>query len=268
MMWTKSHLPVLLPLLLTVTAVMAQNPPQTTVSLISDQSAVAPGSQVWVGVHFQLEPGWHISWMNPGDAGQPPNVQWVLPAGWASGAIEWPAPVRLSNPAGVDYGYNGEAILLTKVKVPATARPGSADLNADLRWLVCKEMCVPQKGQAKLTLHVAPKAAPDPNGKQRIGDTRAKLPKTLPADWKANVLSNPKNFLLNFMPGAKVEKAEFFPAEPQVIENAATQKLSSTSTRAQLSLDKGEAAAKATALRGVLVLNSTDAYALNIPIKR
>ncbi len=264
----KALLSLLFSNMLLIGTMFAQTPPQTIVSLISDQSAVIPGSQVWVGVHFQLEPGWHIYWMNPGDAGQPPNVQWALPAGWTAGAIQWPAPERLTNPAGVDYGYNGEVTLLSKVKVPATAKSGPADLNADLHWLVCKEQCVPQKGQAKLTLHVAPKAAPDPTGKQTIADTRSKLPKTLPAEWKANVLSNQKSFLLNFMPGAKVDKAEFFPADQQVIENAAPQKLSSTSTRAQLSLDKGEAAAKATALKGVLILNSTDAYALNIPIKR
>src|SRR3954470_12069322 len=98
---------------------MAQSAPKTQISLLSDQSAVTPGSQVWVGIHFQLEPGWHIYWMNPGDAGQPPSVQWALPAGWSAGAIEWPAPERLTNAAGVDYGYNGEATLLTKVKVPA-----------------------------------------------------------------------------------------------------------------------------------------------------
>lgn len=247
---------------------MPQSAPRTTVSLISDQSAVTPGSQVWVGIHFQLEPGWHIYWMNPGDAGQPPSIKWALPAGWTAGAIEWPAPERLTNPAGVDYGYNGEATLLTKVKVPATMKTGAFDVHADLRWLVCKEMCIPQKGQAKLSLRVAPKAAPDPDGKQKVADTRARLPRIMPAEWKVNVLSNPKNFLLNFRPGTKVDKAEFFPAEPQVIENAAPQKLSSTSTRAQLSLDKGDAAATATALKGVLVLNSTDAYALNIPIKR
>ena len=99
----------------------------------------------------------------------------------SAGAIEWPAPERLSNPAGVDYGYNGEATLLTKVKVPATAKPGSADLNADLKWLVCKEQCIPQNGHAKLTVQVAPKAVPDANGKQQIALTRAKLPKTLPS---------------------------------------------------------------------------------------
>jgi thiol:disulfide interchange protein DsbD len=254
--------------LFTISAAMAQSAPQTQISLIADQSAVAPGSEVWLGIHFRLEPGWHIYWLNPGDAGQPPSVQWSLPAGWTAGALNWPAPERLTNPAGVDYGYNGETTLMTRVKVPATARPGSADLKADLRWLVCREQCVPQKGQAKLGLHVATKSVPDVNGKQQIAATRARLPKPLPQDWKTNVIAKPTQFVLNFMPGFKVEKADFFPAEPQIIANAAPQKLSSTSSRAQLALDKADAAAKATVLKGVLVVNGTDAWALNIPIKK
>jgi DsbC/DsbD-like thiol-disulfide interchange protein len=270
-MWKKSYLWWLcssILLIVCASVAMAQTPPQTNVSLVSDQSAVTPGSQVWVGIYFQLEPGWHIYWMNPGDSGEPPQVQWTLPAGWSAGTIEWPAPERLSNSTWVDYGYNGEATLLTRLKVPATAKSGPADVNADLRWLICKQMCVSQKGHAKLSFSVAPKATPDAYGKQQIAETRAKLPKAVPADWKMNVLTNPRQFLLNFMPGAKVEKAEFFPAEPQVIKNAAPQKLSTTSTRAQLSLDKGEAAPKTKALQGVLVLNSTDAYVLNVLIKK
>jgi DsbC/DsbD-like thiol-disulfide interchange protein len=246
----------------------AQTPPQTQVSLITEDSSTKPGSQELVGILFQLPPGWHIYWINPGDSGQPPNVQWALPAGWTAGTIEWPAPERLSNPAGVDYGYTGEVTLLSKVKVPETATPGVAELRADLYWLICKEMCVSQKGQARLTLAVGGKPAPNPYGRQKIVATQAKLPKALPADWKVNVLSNPRQFLLNFMPGVKVEKAEFFPADPQVIENASAQKLSATSTRAQLSLDKGEAAKKTAALKGVLVLNGTDVYTVNVPIKR
>ena len=33
------------------------------------------------GLYFKLEPGWHIYWKNPGDAGEPPHIQWTLPAG-------------------------------------------------------------------------------------------------------------------------------------------------------------------------------------------
>jgi len=245
----------------------AQAAPQTTVTLISENSAAAPGSQVSVGIQFQLEPGWHIYWMNPGDAGQAPSVQWALPAGWTASALDWPAPFRLTNAAGVDYGYEGQVTLLTKLKVPATAKPGPANLRADVKWLVCKEQCIPQKTQAQLNLNVAAKSAVDLDAKSQFTAVRSKLPKALPADWKANVLSNPRQLLLNFMPGAKVEQAVFFPAEPQVIENAAQQKLSSTSVRAQLALDRVKGVKKPAALKGVMVLNGAEAYNVNLPIK-
>lgn len=245
----------------------AQSAPQTAVTLVSENSAAAPGSQVSVAVQFQLEPGWHIYWMNPGDAGQPPSVQWALPAGWTAGPIEWPAPFRLTNAAGVDYGYEGQATLLTKLNVPASAKPGAANLVANVKWLVCKEQCIPQKAQAQLSMNVAPKSAADPNTRAQFTAARSKLPKSLPADWKANVVTNPRQLLLNFMPGAKVEQAVFFPAEPQVIENAAPQKLSSTSVRAQIALDRVKGVKKPAALKGVLVLNGADAYNVNLPIK-
>jgi DsbC/DsbD-like thiol-disulfide interchange protein len=241
--------------------------PQTNVSLVTEQSAVKPGSTVWVGLHFQLEPGWHMYWLNPGDAGEPAKVQWTLPIGWTASEIQWPAPTRLQNAAGVDFGYNEQATLLTKVKVPATAKSGPNDLKADLRWLACKDVCVPQKGTAAATVRVAPTAMSDANGKAVIAAAKAQLPKALPEEWKANVITSPGQMLLNFMPGVKVDAAAFFPLEKQVIENAAPQKLSATSSRAQLSLKKDASAPKPKMLKGVLVLNGTDAYTVNLPVK-
>ena len=241
--------------------------PQTTVTLSSENSAAVPGSQVAVAIQFQIEPGWHIYWINPGHEGEPPRVQWTLPAGWSAGALEWPAPFQLSNGAGFDYGYEGQATMLTKLRVPATAKGGPANLHADVKWLVCKEHCIPQETQAQLSFNVGAKAAADPEMKAVFTAARSKLPKTIPAEWKANVLSNPRQFLLNFMPGAKVEQAVFFPLESQVIDNASPQKLSSTSMRAQLALDKVNGAKKPAALKGVLVLNGAEAYNVNLPIK-
>src|SRR5215469_1213783 len=36
---------------------------------------------ILLGVHFTLEKGWHIYWINPGDSGQPPSFKWILPPG-------------------------------------------------------------------------------------------------------------------------------------------------------------------------------------------
>jgi DsbC/DsbD-like thiol-disulfide interchange protein len=54
------------------------------------------GDEVWAGVRFRLDPGWHVYWRNPGDSGGPPRVRWTrLPPGWSAGEIEWPAPQRM-----------------------------------------------------------------------------------------------------------------------------------------------------------------------------
>src|ERR1700722_20835808 len=70
--------------------------PRATVSLVSDTDAVAPGSPFRVGLHFQLAPGWHTYWQNPGDAGVPAEVALTLPPGSTSGAIVWPTPQRMA----------------------------------------------------------------------------------------------------------------------------------------------------------------------------
>ncbi|HYL92350.1 MAG TPA: hypothetical protein VEW69_04265, partial [Alphaproteobacteria bacterium] len=36
------------------------------VELLARQTAIAPGSELLLGVRFVLEPGWHIYWINPG----------------------------------------------------------------------------------------------------------------------------------------------------------------------------------------------------------
>ena len=80
--------------------------PHGTVELIAENQSIAPGSRIDLGLHFNLEKGWHIYWQNPGDSGQPPRAEWKLPAGLTVGAMEWPAPQRLGTPTIVDFGYN------------------------------------------------------------------------------------------------------------------------------------------------------------------
>jgi thiol:disulfide interchange protein DsbD len=70
-----------------------------------------------VGLYFKLEPGWHIYWKNPGDAGLPPRIQWTLPAGITAGPLLFPAPKRLALGPLMDYGYEGEVLFPLKIHV-------------------------------------------------------------------------------------------------------------------------------------------------------
>src|SRR5260370_14468291 len=69
------------------------------VELLSPQSAFTPGRDLLLGVHFVLENGWHIYWINPGDSGQPPVFKWQLPPGFTAGGIQLPRPQPCHMPA-------------------------------------------------------------------------------------------------------------------------------------------------------------------------
>ncbi len=106
------------------------------------------------------EKEWHTYWQVPGDSGLPTRIEWQLPAGFTAGPIDWPYPHRL--PAGplVNFGYEGETLLLTRVQVPANLATGkTVTLTAKAEWLECKDVCIPGSADLSLTLPVRPAAA-------------------------------------------------------------------------------------------------------------
>src|SRR5690606_375230 len=102
--------------------------------------------------HYDLDPGWHIYWKDPGASGQPTEVTFGAPDGFDFDAISWPAPKAFKASRGTaDFGYDDEALLFTTVTAPATVHEGEVvTLSANSHWLVCAESCIP--GQANLSL--------------------------------------------------------------------------------------------------------------------
>jgi len=255
-------------LLVGCTHIPPQPPKHSQVSLVVAQSAVTPGSDVNVGIQFAVENGWHIYWQNPGDSGEPPRMQWQLPAGITAGAIEWPTPVRLTNPAGTDFGYEGTTVLLTALRIPATAQPGTTlDVGGDLRWLVCHDICVPQRTTLKAPIHIADATSVDSSA-QRVLQTAAEhLPKSLPASFRPTVTSVGDALRVTLVPNQPVTQAQFFPAEPEQVDNGAPQELATQAGKLGLTLKKSEyLREEPSRLRGVLVFNGLDAYQLDVPI--
>ena len=126
-----------------------------TAELVAERSAVQPGVPLRVGLRLQHAPHWHTYWRNPGDSGLPTTLSWTLPAGSEAGEIEWPAPQRLSIGPLVNYGYEGELLLLLVYTPPADARPGSTlKLQANATWLVCRDVCIPESATLTLKLPV------------------------------------------------------------------------------------------------------------------
>src|ERR1700756_3752431 len=59
--------------------------PHGTLELIAEKQWIAAGHPFNLALRFELEKGWHVYWVNPGDSGEPPRVTWDLPAGIKAG---------------------------------------------------------------------------------------------------------------------------------------------------------------------------------------
>src|SRR6478752_1098079 len=232
------------------------------VELLSREEAAAPGADVQLGIHFVLQPGWHIYWINPGDSGQPPVLKWQLPAGYSAGELQWPRPERMQ-PASqlTDYGYHGEVLLPVALHAPASAAPGSAvQIAAEAKWLVCREVCIPEKAQLHLALPVAAAARENQRSAPLFAHAQKLLPRPLPRPWKATVTAKKDAFVLLLQAGRRISKAEFFPLEADQIENSAPQKFEPLPLGARITLKKSEQLLKPIqALRGILVLPAAPA---------
>lgn len=61
------------------------NLPRGSVELLSKYDSAPRTGLMKLGLHFQLERGFHIYWKNPGDSGQAPRIHWTSPAGMNAG---------------------------------------------------------------------------------------------------------------------------------------------------------------------------------------
>nr|MDQ2711613.1 hypothetical protein [Acidobacteriota bacterium] len=216
--------------------------PHGTVELVSAVSSIQPDSSFQVGLFFQLEPGWHIYWKNPGDSGQPPRITWKLPNELTPGEIEWPAPKRLPVGPLLDYGYEGNVLLPITFQAGANLRNELPQaLQANLRVLICRETCMPGKASLSLTLPVRKGAAEPVTANQKLfSQANEAKPQALPSAWKASAQQSASEITLSVSGLPSAATIDFIPVHPNQIENAAAQK----KTAAGLILKK-PAAAKA-----------------------
>jgi thiol:disulfide interchange protein DsbD len=238
------------------------------VEFLSRQAAVRPGQELLVGVRFSLEPGWHIYWVNPGDSGQPPAFKWQLPEGFTAGEILWPRPERMqSTPQLADYGYHGDVLLAVPMRVSPSARTGAAAITLEAKWLICREICLPDRAQLQVSLPVGPESRDNPATAALFAANAKLLPQPLPANWKARAQATKESLVLALETGRTPSQAAFFPLDPDQIDNAALQKLEPTPRGAKITLRKSDLLVKPIrTLRGVLVLPGGNAYHVEAPV--
>jgi thiol:disulfide interchange protein DsbD len=128
-----------------------------TAELIAEHASLQPGGATRIGVHFDLQPGWHIYAQDPGDAGLPTQVVWTVPDEAKVGPLHWPPHEHFIDPGEIHTnGYEGMVVLYSNLTLSPNAQTGTnVPVHADVRWLACKDICLPGKAALDLTLMVS-----------------------------------------------------------------------------------------------------------------
>ena len=241
-----------------------------TVTLLVPPAQLAPGENFTAGLDFKMEPGWHVYWINAGDSGEPPAAKWTLPPGVTSDALQFPAPTRLPLGPLMDFGYENEVVFPVPMHIAPDFHPASpqATLAAHVTWLVCREVCIPGKGDVGLTvkaLSEPPMVEPfDLAAQNLIAKFQAQLPKPLPTADTATFSTTPKTFVLDVRTGSKQSSAQFFPLDQTIIANAAPQPAQAITNGVQLTLTKDDnLQAPPQRLNGLLELPDGTAYEIH-----
>ena len=240
------------------------------VEMLARQASLKAGADLHLGIHFILEPGWHVYWINPGDSGQPPSLKWQLPPGFTAGEIQWPRPERMQTSSELtDYGYHDDVLLMVPIHAPQfihNEQPRGLRFAVEAKWLVCREVCIPEHADLELFLHSGAITENTATAKL-FADAEKLLPVAMPRGWRAEVESRKNDFLLTIAANKPITSAIFFPLDPGQIDNPAPQKIQAIPSGVKITLKKSDLLLKPiSVLRGVLVVPGGPAYRIEAPM--
>ncbi len=227
--------------------------------LVSEAATVKPGEPFWVGLRQTIRPHWHTYWKNPGDSGLPTEINWTLPAGVKADPIVWPTPTLIDVSGIINYGFEGDVLLMVKITPPADFAGSTLRLAAGANWLVCAEVCIPEEGKFSLDLPVGPAAKPADPAIRALFD-KARREQAGPSPWRARFGIGPSGDPTLIVDAKGLQRDTihgiyFFPAESVSVASMAKQKASVTAQGIVIPLKKGDAKAPAPqTIAGTLVL--------------
>ena len=244
-----------------VAAAQPVNTGHIQAELVAGVQGIAPGQTVQVALRQKIQKDWHTYWRNAGDSGEATKIKWTLPPAWTASDFTWPTPHRLPVGPLVNYGYEGDVLLPMTLTAPAGARAGqTVTLTANVAFLVCADICVPEDAVLTLALPVTATPAPaDPKWGPKIAQVVADAPK--PAGLIGAFTKQGAGVKLAItgaaLRGADLSGAYFYPFSGTVIDHARPQVIDRGPDGLTLTLTPGydfQSATPPKALAGVLAL--------------
>lgn len=175
---------------------------------------------ILAGLELSVQAGWHVYWVNPGDAGMATSIEVKMPDGWICNPIIWPVPVGFQSGALRGFGYKDKVVVPIRL-TPGKDFDGEVEVILNVTWLACNEdACLP--GDAELVVHLKPGQSDPAAEKEKLEQVEARLPEEDRTSGFSVIESGEWVHLsLPIRQGRDYSKVLGYPETPQTIENRA-----------------------------------------------
>lgn len=179
---------------------------------------------------FTMRDGWHIYWVNPGDAGLATEIDWNLPSDYGDINYNYSIPNKyVANDIG-DYGYKPKAKIISSFRLPKSLpKDTTINLKITAKWLRCREICVPGNDTLNVQININ-----DKKSLQELSrfDLAKMMQSEFPFDsdnWLVHYNRTDSSVLFTIIPkngnDENISKIEFYPLTEGIFSNNLDQSL-------------------------------------------
>tara|TARA_E500000331_G_scaffold59259_1_gene53656 strand:- start:625 stop:2679 length:2055 start_codon:yes stop_codon:yes gene_type:complete len=231
------------------------NVSDSRIEMLAESYSMNPGDELLVGFKFTLNPGWHTYWENPGDAGEGASIKWNLPNDIVASKILWPGPERIPVEPLMTFGYEDEVVLLTKISTSA-ASAIPLNLNAQVSWYTCKEICIPQEAEVSIPIKLGSKTPSVSKG--LLEHTLGKVPVEFNGTYRVNKLDDSYVLQGEFEKMDQYDSMYFFPKEYGLTNYTENQQYEKNIDTFSLQIMASEVTIEKESFKGVIAVNKNE----------
>jgi DsbC/DsbD-like thiol-disulfide interchange protein/cytochrome c biogenesis protein CcdA len=215
-------------------------PKHLAMRLVAETATPAAGQDVTLALDTRPEAGWHGYWQNPGDAGFPATLTWILPKGATVGEPAYPVPGTLLMAGLMNYVFEAPYAPLVTLKVPAGLAAGTPlPVKLHAQYLVCtKTLCVPEDAELSLDLTVGDGTVPAEQ-RARFDAWRRAIPRPLDARGSFQADGGRVRIAVPYPAAAPLTDAYFFPLATGFVDYAAPQRVTRDGDRVVIETKAG-----------------------------
>ena len=193
-------------------------------TITPEYKTVEKGTRVWLAFTIIPRENWHTYWLNAGDTAFPPSLRWQEKEGLTFGDALMQTPSFIPSEPFASYGYKHPSTMLIPLDISQGYTHNTIPIRLTAEWLVCEEICVPEKGEFSFDIAIGAKEK-EPLADVVFNAARAAIPQE--TDWTTRLEMNETHArLFVAVPQdiqSNIEAAWFFPETKGVVHYIADQ---------------------------------------------